>query len=320
MAEQGQYPVIRLSFNGADCSNWESAQNCLAEYFSNFLRPFDYLQHSDRLLQADKDELWSIRTRTAEPTLLRKSLRLLSELLHIHHGKPVVLLIDEYDVPIQLAYKHGFYEDMIGFMRAFFASGLKDNPHLRLAVLTGVMRIAKESLFSGLNNLEVDTVLSKDYADCFGFTQAEVEAMADDYSVPDKISEIRAWYDGYRFGQLDIYNPWSVLNYFKHGYEATMYWLDTSGNDLVIDFLRHLDDKQRQQIETLYMGGTVTATLDTAVAYRQLDYHCRTGQPSHLKATWLAVLVSRLVFLVLFSAFLQSLLGSLVILVGSHLE
>ena len=270
-AEQGKYPVIHVSFNGARYSSWKQAQICLTDYFSELLSSYDYLQNSGHLLQVDKDKLWQIRTQKADIGSLRNSLRLLCSLLHRHHGQPVVVLIDEYDVPIQGAYQNDYFQEMVGFMRAFFTAGLKDNPHLRLAVLTGVMRIAKESLFSGLNNLVVDTILSEDYADCFGFTQTEVEQMAHYYGRQDKIGELQAWYDGYRFGESDIYNPWSVLMYFSNRCKAQAYWLDTSSNDLTIEFLRRLETNKREQVWALYRGGTVKAAVDTAVSYQQLD-------------------------------------------------
>ena len=271
MAEQGKYPVVHINFNGAKYSDWQQAQAGLADYLTDLLCPYDYLQNSAKIAQSDKDKLLLIRTHKADPALLRNSLRFLCDLLYRHHGQPVVLLIDEYDVPIQSAYQNGYYNDMIDFMRAFMTSGLKDNPTLRLAVLTGVMRIAKDSLFSGLNNLVVDTILSEDYADCFGFTQSEVEAMARYYDRPDAIPELQSWYDGYRFGEQDMYNPWSVLRYFSNRCKAQAYWIDTASNDLTIEFLRRLEEQQREAIWTLYRGGTVEAALDTSVSYRQLD-------------------------------------------------
>ena len=183
----------------------------------------------------------------------------------------MVILIDEYDTPLQSAYMHGFYQPICDVMRNLFSSALKSNDNLRLGVITGVMRIAKESLFSGLNNLKVDTILSDQFADCFGFTPAEVAQMAKNYGVLAKFQEIEDWYDGYRFGDQDIYNPWSVIQYFDEGCKAQAYWLDTSSNDLAKDFLRRLEEKERDALEELYNDGCVEANVDTTVAYPQLE-------------------------------------------------
>ena len=271
MVEQGKYPIIHLTFKDAKYNSWQQAERRLALSFAEQFKRYEYLLSSERISQTDKNQLLLIQAGQADLDILSSSLSFLGRIMHRHHGQPVVLLIDEYDVPIQSAYQNHYYEDMILFMRSFFTAGLKDNPDLRLAVLTGVMRIAKESLFSGLNNLKVDTILSEDYADCFGFTQTEVEKMAHYYGRQDKIGELQAWYDGYRFGESDIYNPWSVLMYFSNRCKAQAYWLDTSSNDLTIEFLRRLETNKREQVWALYRGGTVKAAVDTAVSYQQLD-------------------------------------------------
>ena len=248
MEEQGKYPVIYLTFKNAKYFNWEQAQEGLCYELNELLAPYEYLEHSPVLNDDEKQKLHKLISSGVNLTMLRSSLIFLSRILVKHHAQPVVILIDEYDVPIQAAYQNGYYAEMIDFMRAFMTTGLKDNPNLRLAVLTGVMRIAKESLFSGLNNLTVDTILSEDYDDCFGFTQADVEAMLKYYGKSEKLAELKDWYDGYRFGERDIYNPWSVLQYLRKKCRADAYWLDTSSNDLTISFLRRLEEKERDKV------------------------------------------------------------------------
>ena len=274
MAEQGKYPIIHITFKDAKCLTWQVAEVVMRDMLSSIFQSYGYLLESTLLSEDEKRKLKTLRSGDANLAQFRSSLGFLCQVLHRHHGQPVVLLIDEYDVPIQSAYQNGYYDEMIDFMRAFFTAGLKDNPHLRLAVLTGVMRIAKESLFSGLNNLTVDTILQDKYSDCFGFTQDEVTEMAAYYGKLDKLAEIKDWYDGYRFGQRDIYNPWSVLRYFSEDCLPAPYWMDTSSNDLIIEFLRSLQEQQRKQIMALYRGGTVEASVDTAVSYQQLQI-CR---------------------------------------------
>ena len=279
MAEQGQYPVIYITLKDAKGTSLASLLRYLHRAFIDALVPFDYLTQSERLSgreQAIMEQLMSSLVPNSAATLeildsVSASLGFICSMLAKHHGKPVVVLIDEYDTPLQSAYLHGFYQTICDLMRNLFSSALKDNECLRLGVLTGVLRIAKESLFSGLNNLKVDTILSKNYADCFGFTQAEVDSLADYYGAGDKKEEIKEWYDGYRFGELDIYNPWSVLQYFESNCEPKAYWLDTSSNDLTKIFLKRLVKSPDSPVVQLSQGGTVIATVDSAISYDQLE-------------------------------------------------
>ncbi|MCR5660619.1 MAG: ATP-binding protein, partial [bacterium] len=230
-----------------------------------------YLLDSPQLTKDDKDEFGRLKKLDVPLKFYSKSLRTLSLLLQKHHGVPAILLIDEYDAPIQEAYAQGYYNEMITFMRSFLGAGLKDNPALKFACLTGVMRVAKESIFSGLNNLTVDTVLSKKFADCFGFTQAEVDDMAKYFGHEDKLPEIKDWYDGYLFGNQEIYNPWSVLNYFTHDNEAKPYWVSTSSNGVVTEVLQKADTAAREQLLGLMDGKPVKAKVETSVSYRELN-------------------------------------------------
>ena len=271
MEEQGIYPVIFISFKDTKSASPAAMEKDLRNALLNAYGRFDYLLQSDKLSNLDKKRLDQLLDPRANLDDFSSSLSLLCSTLAKHHGQPVVLLIDEYDVPMQMAYQHNNYGPIRDFMRNFLSAGLKDNHNLRLAVITGVLRIAKDSLFSGLNNLIVDTILSKNYDDCFGFTQTDVEAMLEYYGKSEKLAELKDWYDGYRFGESDIYNPWSVLQYMRQDCCADAYWLDTSSNDLSIEFLQRLEEKDRDKVWDLYRGGSVTAPIDTSVSYQQLD-------------------------------------------------
>ena len=271
MAEQGKYPVVFLNLKDVKGSTQDRIEEAFKEVLRDAIDPFAYLLRSDKLEPSEKDRLQELLSCQVSLISLSLSLNRLCSLLAKHHGQPVVILIDEYDTPLQSAYINGCSQPICDLMRNLFSSTLKSNDTLRLGVITGVVRIAKDSLFSGLNNLKVDTILSDKYADCFGFTPAEVARMAHEYAVPDKIEEIQAWYDGYRFGNQDIYNPWSVIQYFDEGCQPQAYWLDTSSNDLVIEALHNLAETQHGEVQNLYEGGSVVATVDTSVTFPQLQ-------------------------------------------------
>ena len=279
MSEQGKYPVISFNFKTATGNSREDIEVNMRNALRDALLPLDYLTQSGALSMRERSAvdqlLSSLVNDSSSPRNvidnISTSLGFICSLLAKHHGQPTVILVDEYDAPLQAAYLNGFYKPVCDVMRNFFSSALKDNRHLRLGVITGVLRIAKESLFSGLNNLEVDTILSDDYADCFGFTQDEIDELAEAYGVTDKLEEISEWYDGYRFGELDIYNPWSVLQYFKNKCHPQAYWLETSSNDIVKAFLKRLVKSPGNPVVKLYQGGAVTASVDASVVYDQLS-------------------------------------------------
>jgi hypothetical protein len=208
----------------------------------------------------------------AGPKDLSSSLLFLTELLHRRHGRKAVVLIDEYDAPITHALAHGFYREAVNFMRGFLTNALKDNVHLEKGVLTGVQRVSKESIFSGLNNVKVNTPLNQGSDERFGFTQAEVEALASYLGHPESVPVLKEWYDGYRFGRADIYNPWSVLSFFSEGRVAQPYWTNTSGNSILGEALSNPDDDVRaKMVDLLEPGATVDAPVDPNVAYGELD-------------------------------------------------
>lgn len=201
---------------------------------------------------------------------LGEALRVLSRMLHDHHGVGPLVLIDEYDTPIHNAYVNGFYPQMVAFMRTLFGRGLKDNPYRSRAVLTGILRVAKESLFSGPNNLDVNTVLDERYSSYFGFTTAEVRTMAHRFNADDRLDELFRWYDGYRFGSTDLFNPWSVVNYFSHGCAPEAYWHNTGDSSIIADIAACATPSTMDNLRSLLKGASIQTPLDTNVVYPQL--------------------------------------------------
>lgn len=271
MKHRGIYPVIFVSLKDGQSSSWEQMLN----FFSLFLRrlylQYAYLIKGDMLDDCMKEDYHRIVNRQADQTEMAFALTRLMEMMQAYYGQPVILLLDEYDAPIQYAWDHGYYEQCIGFMRQFLSSALKTNRALDFAVLTGVLRVAKESIFSGLNNLSVCSVLTRKYSNILGFTPAETAAMAEDLGVEKKLPELRQWYDGYRFGTDDIYNPWSVINYMDNECTPMPYWVHTSGNYILKQLLSHADCLRIKELQGLLDGKTVTVSLNETVIYDQIE-------------------------------------------------
>lgn len=268
---QGKYPVIFMTFKDVKRNTWEETYAHLTRLIGE-----EYLRHADladspACNDFEKAVYQRIVSSTADSTDYISSLKTLSSMLHKHYNCPAVIIIDEYDTPIQQGHLMGFYDDAVSFMRGLFSGGLKDNRSLAFGFLTGILRVAKESIFSGLNNLVVNSVLDKKYNTYFGFTADEVAKMAAYYGASDKLNELRDWYDGYRFGDAEIYNPWSVINYFSAGCEARPYWLSTSNNDVISEVLEQADKDIYTQLTDLLQGKTVATYVDTSVIYPQLQ-------------------------------------------------
>ena len=191
----------------------------------------------------------------------------LSEMLHKHYGVAPIIIIDEYDTPIQQGYVHGYYDDVVAFMRNLFSAGLKDNHHLSYGFLTGILRVAKESIFSGMNNLKVNSILDKRYGEYFGFTSEEIQEMCEYYGAADKYEEIKEWYNGYLFGQTNIYNPWSVINYFCCDCEPSAYWLSTGSNEIIEDILEGASEEIYENLHLLLEGKSFKTYVDTSIIY-----------------------------------------------------
>ena len=267
---QGKYPVIFLSFKDIKFTNWEDSFYDFKAIIRAETAKFQYLLTSNSIADFEKNYFSKILSNTAPDEDYRRFLISMSSALCRHHGVPAILLIDEYDTPIQQSFQHGYYDKMIDFMRVFLGCALKDNSNLYFAALTGILRVSKESIFSGLNNLKVNTVIDDEYSEYFGFTQREVDEMAEYYDSADKLPEIKEWYDGYKFGSLDIYNPWSVLNYFKHKCKAQPYWVNTSGNEIIIDLLKKLSERDIENLSKLLKGDIVESTIETNTIYRDI--------------------------------------------------
>lgn len=271
MKHRGIYPVIFISLKDGQSPSWEQMLN----FFSLFLRrlylQYAYLMKADTLDECMKEDYHRIVNRQADQTEMAFALTRLMEMMQAYYGQPVILLLDEYDAPIQYAWDQGYYDQCIGFMRQFLSSALKTNRALDFAVLTGVLRVAKESIFSGLNNLSVCSVLSRKYSNILGFTPAETVAMAEDLGVEKKLPELRQWYDGYRFGTDDMYNPWSVINYMDNECTPMPYWVHTSGNYILKQLLSHADCLRIKELQGLLDGKTVTVSLNETVMYDQIE-------------------------------------------------
>ena len=250
MAEQGKYPVIYLTFKDHKSLRWKEAYGSLAIDIGK-----EFKRHAACMESLppgkEREDYVDICERRADSTLLENSLKVLVDALHRHYKEDVVVLIDEYDTPVTTASANGYYEEMVAFMRAFLPGALKDNIHVKMGVMTGVLRVAKEGMLSGLNNLNVFTVFDEPFSEYFGFTEDEVEEMARYYGREDKLPEIRSWYDGYVFGGREVYNPWSVLYYFNAGCVAKPYWLDTSSNDIIAELVETLPFDMAKTLELL---------------------------------------------------------------------
>ena len=267
-AQQGKYPVIYLTLKDIKGDTWEYSLDLLKSIIkAEFLRHPE-LRNSIKV--SDIAFYNKIITDTAQTSDYELALGNLSQLLYEEHGIAPIIIIDEYDTPIQQGYSNNYYDQVVRFMRNFFSRGLKDNKYLSYGFLTGILRVAKESIFSGLNNLKVYSILDHKYSHYFGFTADEVAEIAAYYGKSDKLPELAEWYDGYRFGDTEIYNPWSVINYFGNACQAMPYWVSTSNNTLIGDILTAADSTIFENLYSLLQGGTVSAQIDTSIIYPEM--------------------------------------------------
>lgn len=268
--EQGKYPVIFLTFKDVKFQTWketiENIRHILQEEFSRHAE----ILESTKITDYDKTYFQSVISGTATDVALTSALAQLSKSLHLHYGVAPIIIIDEYDIPIQQGHTKGFYDDVVSFIRNLFSGGLKDNRHLSYGFLTGILRVAKESIFSGLNNLKINSILDDKYSEYFGFTPAEVKEMAAYYDVPEKYGEICEWYDGYRFGETEIFNPWSVINYFNNDCKPKAFWQSTGSNDIIGDVLANADEDIFERLNSLMQGHSFLTYVDTGVIYPQI--------------------------------------------------
>ena len=286
LEKMGKYPVINLSLKSAKQPSFKDASVKLMEEIAREFARHEYLMNSEVLSLEDKSlyescrsitNLYDMKTDDDYSDGIRRystSLKLLSNLLKKHHGENVIILLDEYDVPLENAYYSGFYDEMIGFIRSLFESALKTNDALELAVITGCLRISKESIFTGLNNLNVNSIRDVSFDEAFGFTQDEVSKMLSDYGLENRIDEAKDWYDGYLFGEQEIYNPWSIIKYVDDISSGKKfpepYWANTSSNLIIKDMVYNADDDMKQELDTLISGGSIEKKIHEDITYADI--------------------------------------------------
>ena len=249
--EQGQYPVIFLSLKDLKASTWEEMEEKITVILSELFSEYGYLVNE--LVEIDSDKFKKIINENANLSNLGRSLKFLTKILYEKYNKKVVVLIDEYDSPLVSAYINGYYEKAKDFFKTFYSTVLKDNSYLQMGVLTGIIRVIKAGIFSDLNNLSTYTILSDVYTDSYGLTEEEVEKSLKYYGIEQEISNVKDWYDGYKFGDSEVYNPWSILNFLQYK-ELRAYWVDTSGNDLIKDVLKNITKNTIEALERLFNG------------------------------------------------------------------
>lgn len=268
---QGQYPVIFLSFKDVKCSSWQETFQKISKLISLEFMRHNELESSSVLSSYEKEQYHRFASENINEVDCQMGLQLLSLLLHKHYDKECVIIIDEYDTPIQQGHLCDFYNEIVDFMRNFFSGGLKDNPHLAFGFLTGILRVAKESIFSGMNNLKTNSILDNNYSSYFGFTNEEVREMLAYYDYEDKYQEICEWYDGYRFGNSEIFNPWSVINYISDQCFPKAFWQSTGSNDIISEIIGTATPEINENLYKLFCGNTVTTYVDTSVIYPEVQ-------------------------------------------------
>lgn len=267
---QGKYPVIFVTFKDIKRETWGETYSHIKKILKEEFERHIELLDSDNCSEYEKNYFRNILEGKADSTDFISALQNLSQMLDEHYGIAPIIIIDEYDTPIQQGYMRGFYNEVILFMRNLFSGGLKDNKHLSYGFLTGILRVAKESIFSGLNNLKINSVLDNRYSKYFGFTPEEVKEMAKYYGAENKYDEICAWYDGYRFGNSEIFNPWSVINYFSNECQPRAFWQSTGSNEIIGEILADAGEDIYERLNALLQGESFLTYIDTGVIYPQI--------------------------------------------------
>lgn len=295
-AYQGRYPVIFVSFKDIKCETWPETQEKLAEIIGNEFARHEELLSSKRCNEVDKTYFRQVMARTAGSNALTSAFMTLTKMLHEHYGVPPVIIIDEYDTPIQQGHTKHFYDQVILFMRNLFSGGLKDNKHLSFGFLTGILRVAKESIFSGLNNLTINSILDEKYSSYFGFTPDEVRTMAAYYNADDRYDELCNWYDGYQFGSTEIFNPWSVINFFRNDCRPGAYWQATGNNEIIREVLAEAGPDIYDRLKALLQGESFLTYIDTDVVYPEIRRNPSSVYSFLLVAGYLKVVNTNSVF------------------------
>ena len=273
MSQQGSRPVVFLTLKEVQARAFANMKELLAEFLRRLYGQHAYLKQSNALSEEDRQYFSNILKTACDMGKMKFALSNLLAALEKHHQKKPVLLLDEYDAPILSAWENGYYRECIDFMRGFLGSALKTNPALGFAVLTGITRISKESIFSGLNNLKVCSVLSNHYSDIFGFTQEEAATLLAECGTEDKLAELAKWYDGYKFGNTEIYNPWSVVQYIDNGCKFQRYWINVSGNSILQVLLKNVDEARYEELQSLlrFREASVDTMMDEGIIYPDIE-------------------------------------------------
>ena len=271
----GQYPVISLTLKSGKQSTFEGCIRAMKSNLADEFTRHRFILKDHVLTRKEKEKFEAYMNGEKSAEEFKESLKFLCQCMEAWYGKKVIILIDEYDVPLEGAYHYGFYDEMVDFIRGLFECTLKTNPFLYFAVITGCLRISKESIFTGLNNLDINSILSVNYGEFFGFTDDEVHAMCREYDLEDKYPEMKEWYNGYLFGDVNVYNPWSCIKYIKDhmarkDYFPEAYWVNTSSNSIVKDLIYHADAEQKQAVEDLIADGTITIPVHEDITYDEV--------------------------------------------------
>lgn len=267
---QGKYPVIYLSFKDVKYRTWENTFENISALLSMEYDRHRYLLESESCSETEKRYFRKVLDREASEVELADALKMLSKMLSEHHDQPSIIMIDEYDTPIQEGYLDGYYDSIIEFVRNLFSGGFKDNPHLIFGFMTGILRVAKESIFSGMNNLKVYSITDPLYSEYFGFTKEEVRRILSYYNAADRYDEVCSWYDGYLFGNREIFNPWSVVNYIAEECVAKPFWQSTGSNDIIGEIISAASPEVSENLLKLMKGESITTYVDTSVIYPEI--------------------------------------------------
>ena len=273
--KMGKYPVIDLTFKECKMDDWKRTFYFIKKAIINEFRRHRYVLLSDELLEEDKEKYKLIMSGVNDELVYIDAIQFLSEILYSYYGKKVIVLVDEYDVPLENSYLKGFYDTMISYIRALFSTTFKQNKYLEFGVITGCLRISKESIFTGLNNLEIYSILEEEYSTYFGFVVDEVKQMCEYYNILDQYSDYTEWYNGYKFGETAIYNPWDVLNHTKKlvrniNSDTRCYWINSSSNDIIKKMLSMADKNTREDIEMLLNGEAISKTISENITYEDI--------------------------------------------------
>lgn len=276
LKHQNKYPTIFISLKEMKNLTFDAQISSFSNVIYELLEKNLEILSSDQLSDTTKDILYKLHNRSSSIEDLKISLRVITNALYTYYQQKVIVLIDEYDVPLQAAYQNNYYEEMVEFLRSVFSSALKTNDALEKGVMTGCLRISKESIFTGLNNFTAYSVLNNISSESFGFTELEVKQLLKDYNLSEKMDEVKEWYDGYQFGNKEIYNPWSTLIYVKNitqdvSFKPISFWANTSGNDIVVKYIQNGDKKLRKEFDVLMSGQSLIKYIKPELTYREMD-------------------------------------------------